>query len=523
MRFAWKGNMSTVISHNVPDPVIYGDSDTSVSLEEPCVLIVDCDPSPILKHFRELASLGTFRIELARTGAAAIESIARDAPNVILLDSHLPDECGMKIHRQIKRIDPRIPVIILTSDSTADAAIQAMKQGAYDLLFKPVDYGQLQNMILAAVKVAPRTRRPRPAVPSLSESEARYAFVGTSLKMCEVYKSIGLVAGQDVNVLITGESGTGKELVARSIYEHSTRSDRPFLALNCAAIPENLLESELFGHEKGAFSGADRRRIGKFEQCDGGTILLDEIGDMPLTLQAKILRILQDQTFERIGGSDTIRTNVRIIASTHRDLKSCSAQGVFRADLYYRLSVFTIELPPLRERIEDLPTLTQQFIRRYSREMGRETHGITKEAMKRLQEYSWPGNIRELQSVIKQALLRSSGDMLLASSLPPLLDSISQNSTKMSPLKKDFDIDEFLRDRLRADTCNLYADLHRELDRHSLLRILTYTRGNRVTASRMLGIARRTLRVKLRESGLHISQSVDAGEGAISCGTWKST
>ena len=232
--------------------------------------------------------------------------------------------------------------------------------------------------------------------------------------MREVYKAIGRVAGQDVPVLITGESGTGKELVARAIYQHGPRAKAPFLALNCAAIPENLLESELFGHEKGAFTGADRRRIGKFEQCNGGTLFLDEIGDMPLALQAKMLRLLQEQAFERVGGNETVRTDVRLIAATHRDLKAWSAEGKFRPDLYYRLSVFTIHLPPLRERGDDLPLLVQLYLRRFSRELGREVREVAPEALERLRGYSWPGNIRELQSVLKQALLQASGTVLLA-------------------------------------------------------------------------------------------------------------
>ena len=219
-------------------------------------------------------------------------------------------------------------------------------------------------------------------------------------------------------MLITGESGTGKELVARAIYQHGPRAKAPFLALNCAAIPENLLESELFGHEKGAFTGADRRRIGKFEQCNGGTLFLDEIGDMPLALQAKLLRVLQEQAFERVGGNETIRTDVRLIAATHRDLKAWSAEGKFRPDLYYRLSVFTIHLPPLRERGDDLPLLVQHYLRRFNRELGREVREVAPEALERLRSYSWPGNIRELQSVLKQALLQASGTVLLPAFLP---------------------------------------------------------------------------------------------------------
>ena len=231
--------------------------------------------------------------------------------------------------------------------------------------------------------------------------------------MREVYKAIGRVSDQNVPVLITGESGTGKELVARAIYQHGPRARAPFLALNCAAIPETLLESELFGHEKGAFTGADRRRIGKFEQCNGGTLFLDEVGDMPPALQAKMLRLLQDQEFERVGGNEVVRTDVRLIAATHRDLKAWAAEGKFRPDLYYRLSVVTIHLPPLRERGDDLSLLVQLFLRRFNRELGREVREVAPEAMERLRGYSWPGNVRELQSVLQQALLKATGTVLL--------------------------------------------------------------------------------------------------------------
>src|SRR2546421_9609963 len=243
-----------------------------------------------------------------------------------------------------------------------------------------------------------------PAVVAGSGDAVEGAIVGSCPAMREVYKAIGRVAAQDVPVLITGESGTGKELVARALYQHSQRAKAPFLALNCAAIPENLLESELFGHEKGAFTGADRRRIGKFEQVSGGTIFLDEIGDMPLALQAKMLRLLQEQSFERVGGNETVRTDVRLLAASHHDLKADSSEGKFRPDLYYRLGVFTIHLPPLRERGDDLPMLAQHYLRRFSRELGREVRQGAPHALERLRTYSWPGHIRVLQRVLKQGL-----------------------------------------------------------------------------------------------------------------------
>ena len=326
--------------------------------------------------------------------------------------------------------------------------------------------------------------------------------------MREVYKSIGRVAGQDVTVLISGETGTGKELIARAIYQHSDRAKAPFMALNCAAIPENLLESELFGHEKGSFTGADRRRIGKFEQCNGGTILLDEIGDMPLVLQAKMLRLLQEQSFERVGGNDDVRVDVRLIAATHRDLKALAAEGKFRPDLYYRLSVFTIQLPPLRERGEDLPMLVRHYVRRCNRELGREISEIDPETIKRLQSYSWPGNIRELQSVIKQAMLQGAGSVLLPGFLPHLSNGAADTPTALAA-GINLEIETFIGQRLKPDSRNLYAEAHGQLDRFLLTRVLEYTGGSQHQAARLLGIARQTLRLKLRDLGLRVTQSVE--------------
>ena len=355
------------------------------------------------------------------TGSEGLERAADVRPDVILLDLRLPDQSGLDVLRQLRQIDARIPVVLVTVVRSADSAIEAMRQGAYDYLLKPLDLQKLDRVIGEALKVARLMREPAVVVRTPpDDDQPGEAIVGSCPAMQEVYKAIGRVADQTFPVLITGESGTGKELVARAIYQHGPRAKAPFLALNCAAIPETLLESELFGHEKGAFTGAERRRIGKFEQVNGGTLLLDEIGDMPLPAQAKVLRVLQEQAFERVGGSETIRTDVRLIAATHRDLKAWSDEGKFRLDLYYRLGVFTIHLPPLRERGDDLELLVQFYLRRVSRELGREVREVAPEALERLRGYSWPGNVRELQSVLKQALLRAHGPVLLPEFLPEL-------------------------------------------------------------------------------------------------------
>jgi two-component system nitrogen regulation response regulator GlnG len=472
------------------------------------LLLIDDDPVLIPEQVRQAFPAPRSRVEVAGTGAEGLDRVRAEPPDVILLDLRLPDQSGLEVYQHIRQIDARIPVIFVTLAKAADAAIEAMKQGAYDYLFKPLDLHQLRRVVGEALEVARRMREPAVLAETASDADGDGVIVGSCPAMREVYKAIGRVAAQDVPVLIAGETGTGKELVARAIYQHGLRAKAPFLALNCAAIPEQLLESELFGHEKGAFTGADRRRIGKFEQVSGGTLFLDEIGDMPLALQAKILRLLQEQAFERVGGNETVRTDVRLIAATHRDLKVEAEGGRFRPDLYYRLNVFAIHLPPLRERGDDLPMLVQHYLRRFSRELGREVREITREALERLRGYSWPGNIRELQSVLKQALLQASGTVLL----PAFLPELPGETPAVSPPEKDFDLDAFIRQRLEPDTCDLYAETHRQLDRLLLPLVLEYTQGNQHQAARLLGIARQTLRQKLRELGLHITHSVEADE-----------
>jgi len=389
-------------------------------------------------------------------------------------------------------------------------AIEAMKRGAYDYLCKPIDPEQLRRVVGEALEVARRMRVPAVLAEAAPDPDMEGAIIGSCVGMREVYKAIGRVAAQDVPVLITGESGTGKELVARAIYQHGKRAAAPFLALNTAAIPEQLLESELFGHEKGAFTGADRKRIGKFEQVTGGTLFLDEVGDMPLALQAKILRVLQEQAFERVGGNETIRTDVRLIAATHRDLRVWSAKGKFRPDLYYRLGVFTIHLPPLRERGDDLTVLVQHFVRRFSRELGRNVRDVAPETLARLCGYSWPGNIRELQSVLKQALLQARGATLLPADLRAL-PFVAGSSAPPAPSNcNDPSLKAFIRQSLASDDGDQYAQAHRRLDSLLLPSVLEATGWNQHEAARRLGIARETLRRRLRELGLNLTRRLES-------------
>ncbi|MDY3561453.1 sigma-54 dependent transcriptional regulator [Gemmata sp. JC673] len=460
------------------------------------VLLIDDDPELLADQVRHAFPLPANRVEVARTGAEGVAQVRAERPDAVLLDLRLPDRTGLEVFEEIRALDARVPVVFVTLSKAADAAIEAMRRGALDYLFKPVDPAQLRRVIGEAVEVGRRMREPAVLTEAPPDEDGGGAIVGACPAMREVYKAVGRVSAQDVPVLITGESGTGKEVIARAIYQHSKRADKPFLALNCAAIPEPLLESELFGHEKGAFTGADRRRIGRFEQCNGGTLFLDEIGDMPLALQSKLLRVLQEQTFERVGGGETVTTDVRIISATHRDLKGRAADGTFRADLYYRLGVFTVHLPPLRERGDDLALLARYYVRRFGRELGRDVRDVSADALDRLRAYSWPGNLRELQSVLKQALLRAVGSVLLPAMLPELP---VEPPTALLPAAPTAGLAEFIGRRLAEGSESLHEEAHRELDKILLPLVMEYTRGNQFQAAKVLGVARQTLRRRLRE------------------------
>jgi two-component system nitrogen regulation response regulator GlnG len=470
------------------------------------VLLVDDDPVMILDQVSHALGPQGIRIAVARTATDGLQQVAAQPPDVILLDVHLPDLSGLEAYQRIRQIDARIPVVFITWAATADTAIEAMKEGAYDYLFKPLDLARLRTVVTQALELGRLMREPAVVAETPPAEYDGDAILGRCPAMGEVYKAIGRVAAQNVIVLITGESGTGKELVARAIYQHSPRARAPFLAINCAAIPENLLESELFGHEKGAFTGAERRRIGKFEQCSGGTLFLDEIGDMPLATQAKILRLLQDQSFERVGGNETVRTDVRLIAATHRDLKAWSAEGKFRQDLYYRLSVFTIALPALRERGDDLPMLVQHYLRRFSRELGKQVREITAEALDLLCRYSWPGNIRELQGVLKQAILQTAGTVLIPAFLPESVRAPPAPAAEaVAGTDAGFSFEAYILQRLEEGTTTLAAEVYQHLDRLLLRLTLRHTRGNQAQAARVLGISRQTLRAKTRELGISVT------------------
>ena len=478
------------------------------------VLLVDHDPNLIAEQVRLALKASSHLVEIARTGVEGLARVAACPPDVVLLDCRLPDRSSLEVFEAIRATDARIPVVFVSLSTKADAAIEAMKRGAFDYLFKPLSSFQLTRVLATALEVARQMRELPNNSEILQEENVPGELVGASPAMREVYKSIGLVAAQDIPVLITGESGTGKELVAEAIHQHSQRCRSPFLALNCAAIPEQLLESELFGHEKGSFTGADRRRIGRFEQCTGGTLLLDEIGDMPVSLQAKMLRILQEQTFQRLGGEETIKTNVRIISATHHNLKALSTEEKFRSDLYYRLGVFNIHLPPLRERKEDLPLLVRYFLRRFGKELNRDMRDASPEAMAHLQNYSWPGNLRELQSVLKQSLLRASGPLLLPGMLPGLVTSASPLFATVETQNRQTRLKEFIQHRLATGSEVLHEEAHRELDLMLLPEVMEHTKGNQFQAAKVLGIARQTLRNRLRQLSITSSFSFGSDDAA---------
>jgi two-component system nitrogen regulation response regulator GlnG len=474
----------------------------------PTLLVVDDEPA-ILQAFRRAFRDPAVEVLTAETAAAALELARQRRPDVIVLDVHLPDQSGLETLRQLRALDARSPVVFITGHSTTETAIEAMKLGAYEYLLKPLELSQLRQVLDRALAISRLSRVPALVADDNAVDDRADAIVGRCPAMQEVYKAIGRVAAQDDTVLITGESGTGKELVARAIYQHSRRAAGPFLAINCAAIPENLLESELFGHEKGAFTGAERRRIGKFEQCSGGTLLLDEVGDLSPLTQGKMLRLLQEKQFQRLGGTETIRADVRVLAATNVDLEAAVAAGRFRKDLYYRLGGFTIHLPPLRARGDDLPLLVAHYVRRFNRELGKEVEEVAPEALEWLKRYEWPGNVRELQSVLRQAMLKAAGRVLLPEFLPPLgTGHVPPEEREAGP-----NWEAFIDARLAAGTEDLYAEAVRRLERLLLTRVLRHTGGNQLRAAKLLGITRGSLRAKVRDLGLRIERSVQDGEG----------
>jgi len=474
----------------------------------PTLLIIDDEPS-VRYSFQTVFESDKIKVLTAGTAAEGLAQARDQRPDVVLLDLQLPDRSGLDVFRDIHALDPKRPVIFITAHGTAETAIEAMKGGAFDYLIKPVDLEKVSLILDRAFEAARLMHVPAvlPAEPSADR------IVGHSPAIQEMCKAIGRLAPQDVNVLILGESGTGKELVGRALYHHSKRAAQPFLAINCAAIPETLLESELFGHEQGAFTGATRRRIGKFEQVSGGTLFLDEIGDLASSLQAKMLRVLQEQRFERVGGSETVQTRVRILAATNQDLEKLVAEGRFRKDLYYRLNVVTIDVPPLRAHLDDVTELAYYFLYRFDQELGLDLRALAPEVLELFQNYSWHGNVRELQSVIKQAMLKASGHVLVPDFLPENLRRAPAPSLPAAdrPASDTFDLEAQLDAMLRGGGGQVYDKLVEAMDRIVLPRVLRHTHGNQTQASELLGLHRATLRNKLKALGLAFDRTLVEG------------
>jgi two-component system nitrogen regulation response regulator GlnG len=476
----------------------------------PTLLVVDDDRSAL--HMFLCAFQGTeVVVETAQSAAEGLQAFERLHPDAVVLDIVLPDQSGIELVARLHAIDSRVPVIFVTALGGAETAIEAMKLGAFDYLIKPLDLMKIRELLLRAFEIRRLAKVPVKMAAPLEESgPALDLLIGNCSAMQDVYKAIGRVAPQAVNVLIRGESGTGKELVARAIYQHGPRAEKRFLAVNCAAIPEPLLESELFGHERGAFTGAEQRRIGKFEQAHGGTLFLDEVGDMTPLMQSKVLRALQEQRFERVGGTQTIQTDALIIAATNRDLEQMVADGQFRADLYYRLNTYTISLPPLRERASDIPLLVEHYLQRFNRELGKTVIDVSTDALELLLRYSWPGNVRELQSVLKQSLLHATGDVLLPTFLPsrvrgsrrPAPEVPGDQTPRAGPLES------FIDNELAGGGDELYAKSLAFMERTLLARVLRHTGGNQSRAAKLLGITRGSLRNKIRLLRISINPAV---------------
>jgi nitrogen regulation protein NR(I) len=470
------------------------------------ILIVDDDAQ--LRHsFEKLLATEGHTVRTASSGEAAIAMVDAEVPDLVIMDVRMPGMDGLEAFQAMHDIEPKLPVIIMTAHGTTDTAIEATKLGAFEYVLKPFEIPDMFNLIGQALE-AGRFMRSRVELDVAPDTAAADAIIGRSKPMQEVYKAIGRVAPTDATVLIRGESGTGKELVARAIYQHSLRSAKPFLIINCVAIPETLLESELFGYEKGAFTGAINRRVGKFEQAHGGTVFLDEIGDMPFSIQAKILRLLQERSIERLGGREPIPVDVRIIAATNRDLEAALAQGRFREDLYYRLKVVTLTLPPLKERSEDIILLADYFLARFAKEMGMGNPGINEEAKLLLQNYQWPGNVRELSNAMQKALIFSRGYPIHPEDVSRAIggESLARDAG-------DRQADEIFRQWVRQTlTAGDGKDVFEVcMDRFASLLIseaLDLTGGNRSRAAKLLGISRPTLLSKIDKYRLKLETSV---------------
>ncbi|OHB33261.1 MAG: two-component system response regulator [Desulfuromonadaceae bacterium GWC2_58_13] len=471
------------------------------------ILVADDEESIRWVLSKALSKQG-YAVELAVDGSEALDLIHKKSFDLAVLDIKMPGISGLDLLSRIQEECPGLLVVIMTAESTMKNAVEAMKRGAYDYITKPFDLDALDAIILKANKATDVSAEVQRLKHELKEHyQLDRTIIGKSRPMQEVYKVLGKVAPSDVTVLITGESGTGKELVARAIHFNSPRLGKPFLALNCAAIPRELLESELFGFEKGAFTGATERKSGKFEQADGGTLFLDEIGDMPLELQVKLLRVLQEREITRTGGSTTIPVDVRIVAATNQDLKEQVKAKEFREDLYYRLNVVPISLPSLRERTDDIPLLVEFFLERLHNEQGVSARVCTADTMSLLQKHTWPGNVRELENAIQRAALLSPNQLLTPEDFPVL-------EPESAGTDNDESLESLIAHKLHSSLSqmnvqeldNLYEMVLHQMERPLINIVMDKTRGNQVRAAEILGINRNTLRKKIQILGIDLKK-----------------
>ncbi|MBI2949776.1 MAG: sigma-54-dependent Fis family transcriptional regulator [Verrucomicrobia bacterium] len=465
---------------------------------QPKILLIEDDAGIVSGLKKELQAEG-HQVAVAERGDTGLAQAKAQAFDVVITDLKLPGLTGLELVEQLHAAKPKLPIILMTAFGTTETAIEATKLGAYDYLLKPFDMAELLDLV--AKSVACNRLMSEPV--ELGEAQSsQSAIIGNSRAMQAVYKEIGRVAATAVTVLIRGETGTGKELVARAIYQHSSRAAQPFIAVNCAAIPETLLESELFGHERGAFTGAQARRIGRFEQADRGTLFLDEIGDLSLSTQVKLLRVLQEKYLQRVGGNEKISVDVRVLAATHRDLELALKDNQFREDLFYRLSGVTISLPPLSQRAEDIPDLVKYFMQRSGSEVGVEAPSIRPEAIEFLRTQVWRGNVRELENAVRQALL-------LARNYPIGLEHAQEAyaRTRKAVLASDQTVAGYLSELLakaqRGETEGAHAAMIEGMERELFTQAIQLARGNQAKAARWLGVTRTTMREKLIHFGLH--------------------
>jgi two-component system NtrC family response regulator len=446
------------------------------------ILVVDDENSQrvILTGYLKQKGYGVLEAKSAEEG---IEAVKNNVIDIILTDYKMPGKSGLDLLKETKQINPETSVVVITAFGTIEDAVKAMKEGAYDYLTKPVDLDELELLLKRMVERQQLLSENKMLKEQLSDKYKLTGIIAASKKMEEVLSIAARVAESKASVLIRGESGTGKELLAKAIHFASPRKDKPFVAVNCAALNENLLESELFGHEKGAFTGADKQRLGRFETADGGTLFLDEVGDLPLSTQVKLLRVLQEQKFERVGSSKTIPVDVRVMAATNRDLNRLIQDGKFRDDLYYRLNVVTIEIPPLRERREDIKPFIEFYTKKFSAETKYPDLGFSKEAMDKLLKYNYPGNVRELENIIHRAVVLSRGELITAGEISG--DLKTESGEKIEDVSK-LDLNEQVE----------------SLEKKLVMRALHEAKGNQTQAAKLLGISERNLRYRLNKWGL---------------------